>query len=200
MNKKPIGRKRAAKKALKSRGRPSLFSSRKERDEATRQRNSLYQTSEEYKEWRKQRYAEDPVYRAACQRRAREFALVRQADKIEEYSKLIRASIRRHSSIGKLRRIIDSKDRVKQECLTFSVPEIAEMLHRPVYVVRGWINSGRFPAPRLNAKGANGVLVGAYSTEQACALALAAAHNLLTKTAHLTATRNQAIVAFARAM
>lgn len=196
--KKPIGKKKAV---PKGRGRPPIYRNDRERDQAERLKNREYQTSDDYKERRRQRYAEDAEYREACQQRAREYSMSKRSPGAHEaYKDAVMESLSGRKSLGTVREISTPKGKVLGTDLSYSIPECALVINRPAYVVREWINSGRFPAPALVGKGERGGSIGIYTDAQVVGFAKAAILHLRIASAHLNANRTEAIVAFRRAM
>ncbi len=182
---RPIG---SANKPGHKAGRPVELTV-EERETNALERNRTYQTSAAYKAHRKNRYATDPAYRAACLANAKSQAEKRTAAEAENYADSVKSNIARAGSIGSIRLTEEA------EHLTFSIPELAELIERPAAVIRGWVNSGRFPQPPLTS-----LSVGVYSRRQAISLAEAVVKHLRIPTAHLTASRTDAIIALAEAM
>lgn len=174
------------KKQKSSPGRPVELTAEERKTKAL-VRNQNYQTSEEYKEHRKNRYANDPDYRAACLANAKAQAEKRTAEQALAYATLVRSQIKKAKSIGAMRELED-----ESAVLTFSIPELSDLICRPAAVIRGWVNSGRFPAPTHTVSS-----VGVYTKDQAIAIAHAVIHHLRIPTAHLTSSRHEAIKALA---
>lgn len=185
-----------AKRKAPKRGRPAIYRTENARIKATRKRNRAYQTSDAYKARRKERYATDPEYREVCLQRAREVSEQRKAGEAAEYAKRVNSGLRRVGMTGTPRRLANSG----KTQLTYTIAQCAEVLCRPAGALREWIHAGRFPAPAIPASNTNGQSVQVYSIKQVTALAQAAVTYLRTATAHLTATREDAIIAFHRAM
>jgi hypothetical protein len=198
--KRTIGKKQKSVPSPKGRGRPAIYRNEEERREADRLRNHAYQTSDEYKERRKQRYVEDEDYREAARSRARAYALSKQEDAHIAYKGAVNDSLRTRKSTGVKREVFASNGKSLGHALTYSIPECAAVINRPPYVVREWINSGRFPAPRLTGKGERGPVVNVYTDAQVVGFAKAAILHLRIGSAHLNVHRAEAIIAFVKAM
>ena len=198
MKTKPAKKPKRRAAAVK-RGRPAEYRTEAARATATRQRNHLYQTDPDYKERRRLRYLEDENYREACRQRAREYAEAQQSPAIDEYRAQIDKNLAGRKKAGTVRVFKGARGR-DVEALTYSIPECAAIMGRPTYVVREWVNSGRFPSPAIQAKGERGPTVSVYTEAQVVALAKAAVKHLRIASAHLTVRRTDAIIAFRKAM
>lgn len=179
-------------------GRPPIYATEEARKEARRAQNRRTYSSPEYKAQRRARYQTDPAYRAECLERTRNAKLAAEAPAHAAYKKQVTGKLKRLPAIGKAREIRPIGGEEWAYRLACSVDELAQVICRPPSVIRAWIASDRWPRPNHEAKG--GPRLGVYTDGQTAALAKATIDCLRIPTAHLTATKTDAIARLHRAM
>lgn len=172
-------------------GRPAIYASEGARKAATQKRMKAYYAKAEYKEKRRWRYHNDPVYRAACQERDRAANAARRAPLVEAYKASLLDAWSKRENYGSVR------GSGKQSRLTFSVAEFSALILREPYRVYAWIRRGLFPPPMTPTDNHN---LRVYTEAQAGRLVEAVAACLPTKVSRLLANNHAAILTFRKAM